>query len=54
MVKCVLRDAVLQFDQRGPFCRSVRKVAKITYWFRQVRPSVRPHVSTRLPLDEFH
>jgi len=53
MVKCVLRDAVLRLYQQGPFCRSFRTVVKSTYWLRQVRPSVRPHVATRLPLDEF-
>jgi hypothetical protein len=34
-------------------CRRVRKIAKIGYQLRHVRPSLRPHGTTRLTLDEF-
>jgi len=33
----------------GPFA----KIAKGDYWLRHVRSSVRPHGTTRLPLDGF-
>jgi hypothetical protein len=33
--------------------RRIRIVVNIAYYLRHVRPSVCPHVSARLPLDEF-
>jgi len=53
MVNCVMSDVVLQLYRQGPFCRRVLTVAKSTYWLRQLRHSVHPHASTRLPLDGF-
>jgi len=45
--------ATFYWEIRFSICRCFRKIAKSDYWLRRVSPSVRPHGTTRLPLDVF-
>jgi len=45
--------ATFYWEIRFSIFRCFRKIAKRNYWLRRVSPSVRPHGTTRLPLDVF-